>query len=378
MLVVCGVSGLAAAQDRPAALIHPIYGSLPGSAHDDRAAKLFAQTVGRYRLGPVETMDLPRPPAPQAASLLRVGMAALEKLKFAEAETALDAAVAEVTKTGGAGLESAELADLFLHQAIAAQHADWKELAAPVTQITPPKAREAYLRAAVLAPGRTLAPRRYPPLAIASFALATAEVKQRPRGNLVVRAPSTAEVIIDAGAPLLAPATATTLAYGDHFVRVEDIGRKPWAAVLPLFEPTLEIDTPPTELVVLDDREAAARARRMGATFALIGQLKNGPALQFELRLVDTRTGERRDSAAVPFLGEAGPLDAAVMRLDEEARRLDLMASGSQARLPSSDLTLATVPMSAPTPSRSRRSLFTAIGVAVSTAIVLGIAVSRN
>jgi len=298
LLLVTLASGSAWAQAIP--IVHPIYVTLPGSPHDQQATKMFADALARYRIGPVETMDLPAPPAPRAAELLRTGQAAFEKLKWPEAQAAFDTGVAEVLKTGAAGVEPAQLADLFLYQAIAAQRADWKELTGPVKEIAPARAKEAYLRAATLTPDRVLAQHRFPPLAIASFALATAEVKQRPRGNLVVRAAPSAQVTIDAGQPLLAPATATGLAYGEHYVRVEDVGREPWAAVIPLTEATMEIDAPAATPLAIDDRAAAEHARRQGATYALVAQLKPGASPALDLRLLDAATAQARDATVVP------------------------------------------------------------------------------
>src|SRR5438552_25437 len=97
-------------------LVHPVWGSLPGSPHEERAARMFKETVGRHGFGPAETIDLPRPPASMAPARLRQGQAALEKLKFDEAQSVLDAAVTEVLATGGAGLEGGQLSDLFLAQ----------------------------------------------------------------------------------------------------------------------------------------------------------------------------------------------------------------------------------------------------------------------
>ena len=62
----------------------------------------------------------------------------------------------------------------------------------------------------------------------------------------------------------------------------------------------------------------------MGARFALVAAAKGGPGAPVEISLVDTGSGARRDSALVPTTGEAGQIDAAVMRLDEEARRVTL------------------------------------------------------
>jgi hypothetical protein len=60
----------------------------------------------------------------------------------------------------------------------------------------------------------------------------------------------------------------------------------------------------------------------MGARFALVATPKGGPGSPVELSLVDAATGAARDAALVATAREPGQLDAAVMRLDEEARRL--------------------------------------------------------
>ena len=86
----------------------------------------------------------------------------------------------------------------------------------------------------------------------------------------------------------------------------------------------MEIDVPARAALTLDDATAAAHGRRMGARFALVAAAKGGPGAPVEISLVDTGSGARRDSALVPTTGEVGQIDAAVMRLDEEARRVTL------------------------------------------------------
>jgi hypothetical protein len=371
--------------------VYPVYAEMPGSMRNAEARKMFSAATARYGLGPVQVMDIAGAPAPRAPELLKTGMAAAEKLKFAEAESALDAAVAEVMSGGGAGMSAGGLADLFLYQAIAAQKATWKELEGAVTEIAPPKAREAYLRAAVLAPDRVLERRRYPPLAIASFQLAAAEVKKRPRGRVVVRASGSAEISVDGRAGQLSPAHVLDLPYGEHFVRVEDVGHQPWSAMVTLTMSELAIDAPTTAPLMPDDRAAAGHARRMGAAFALLCLLKLGARTELELHLVDASSGQVRNATVIPFAGDAAALDAAVMRLDEEGRRLALGADPGALTVPSTDLTVATIPASPPSVqqgppladdpggwARRHWPLLTAIGATVATAIVLGIAVATD
>jgi hypothetical protein len=387
VLVIAAAPALAQSTAGPT--VHPLYAELPGSTRNAEAKRLFSETVARYRLGPVEGMDIPGPPAPRAPELLKVAAMASEKRKFDEATQALEPAIAEVMASGGDGMSPGALSDLFLFQGITAQKAGWNELEAPLTEIAPPRAREAYLRAAVLAPDRVLERRRYQPLAIASFQLAAAEVKQRPRGNLLVRARPNASITIDGGAVQPPPASASNLPYGEHFVRVEEVGYQPWSAVVTLSMPTLEMDVPGTAPLMPDDREAARQARRQGAAFALLSMLKLGPPPTLELHLIDASNGQLRDATVVPFEGEAGALDAAVMRLDAEARRIVLGVQPEAVKVPSTDLTVAPVPTDrAPEGpplrddpgawARRHWPLLTAIGATVGAALVLGIAVASD
>lgn len=369
--------------------VHPVYAELPGSTRNAEAKRAFSEAVARYRLGPVETIDIAAPPAPRAPELLKLALVAVEKRKFPDAEASLGPAVAEVMASGGDGLSSAQLSELFLCQAITAQKAGWNELDTPPTEIAPPASREPYLRAAVLAPDRVLEKRRYPPIAIASYQLAAADVKQRPRGTITVKARPSAIIRVDGGPEQTGQATVPGLPYGEHFVRVEEVGFQPYSAVVPLAMSVLEIEAPNTAPLLPDDREAARQAKRQGAAFALVSALKMGPPLAMELHLVDAASGERRDATVLPFPGDAGALDAAVMRLDAEARRIALGVQPDAVKVPSTDLTVATVPDQKPADgptlhddpgvwARKHWPLLTAIGATVGAAIVLGIAVASD
>src|SRR3954469_11595039 len=91
MACVVAAPAAARAQERTSSTIHPIYAAIPGSAHNERAQRMFSEAVARYRIGPVEVMDIPAPPAAKAPALMKDGKAALDKLKLADAETMLDA-----------------------------------------------------------------------------------------------------------------------------------------------------------------------------------------------------------------------------------------------------------------------------------------------
>jgi hypothetical protein len=379
-------SSLARAEaPQPGRLIHPLWASTPDAPWDSEARVRFQINLRKMNLGIMETVDVARPPAPRAAALLQEGQAAVEKQQFEKAREVLDAAVAEAISTGAAGLSREQLADLFLYQGMAIQKADWKDLPAPPTEIAPPEARQAYLRAAVFAPDRVLVPRRFPPLAIASWQKAIAEVNSRPRATLIVRAPERAQIFLDGGAAQSGPASLKDVPMGEHFVRVEEVGFLPWGTLLGLTKTTLEIDRPPVAPLVFDDKEAAAHARRMNTSFALYAQLHMAAQPQVELHLVDAQTGQQRDATVLPFdsTGDHGEMLAALMKLDERARTLDLeRREAAKSVLP---LTKAPPPPSAPISLRNdpegwfnrRWPLVAAIGVAALSCVVLGIAASR-
>ncbi|HZL18661.1 MAG TPA: hypothetical protein VFG23_13040, partial [Polyangia bacterium] len=317
----------------------------------------------------------------------------------------LDLAATEVATTGGAGLTSAELGDLYLFRAMATAHADWNaQVAAPPT----PERTHAYadyLRAATMTPDRILNPHDLPPQVVADFQRALDEIRHRPRGTLIVEGSADAQISLDGG-PLMSlkgGITVRDLAYGEHLIRAEEIGFAPWGALIPLNQPSFDLALPARRALVLDDATAAAHARRMGAHFALVAQPKGGPGTAIEVRLVDAATGTLRDAALIPSSPEGGQLDAAVMRLDEEARRVALeeqSATGARgaraatgaAPVPAAPAPVALAPLQLlsqppakarfrddpPAWARDHWPLLTAIGAVALTAIVLGATVSGD
>ena len=143
---------VARAED-PVPLVHPLYVHLPDAPEDDALRRAFTEAAGRYRLHPVEVVDVPTPPAPRAPEWLRAGVLNTQKIAFGEALHDLDAAAVEVSTTGGAGLSTDELSDLYLNRAIATAHADWNATAdAPPTDART-RAYADYLRAATIYAG---------------------------------------------------------------------------------------------------------------------------------------------------------------------------------------------------------------------------------
>jgi hypothetical protein len=254
--------------------------------------------------------------------------------------------------------------------------------------------------------------RQLPPQVVADFQRAVEIIRGRPRGSLIVAGSADARVAVDGGAPIPVAGglTLRDLVFGEHLVRVEELGFAPWGTAVPFGQASLEIDIPARPPLALDDATAAAHARRMGARFALVAQPRGGLGTTVEVRLVDVATAAPRDAALVSATGEAGQVDAAVMRLDEEARRVameaETAARGAPGQAPgggsptgSTETSAATAAgqpalgpplLIAPPPAKARFGddpaawardhwpLLTAIGVVALTSIVLGAAVSAD
>ena len=328
-LAALGALALAAPAARAAdapPLVHPIFAHLPDAPENDAARERFTAAATHYNLRPVEVVDVQPPPAPRAPDDVRFGILNAQKLAFTEAAHDLDVAAAEVATTGGAGLTDAELGDLYLYRAMATARADWKAQPADAPTEARTKSFDDYLRAATLAPRRTLNARELPPQVVADFQRAVEVIRKRASGTLVVKGPADGQVALDDGAlmPIAGGVTFHDLVFGEHLIRVEQIGYAPWGTAVPFGQPSMEIDVPARAALKLDDATATAHGRRMGARFALVASPNGGPGATVEISLVDTRSGTRRDAALVATTGEAGQIDAAVMRLDEEARRVVL------------------------------------------------------
>jgi hypothetical protein len=391
VLTAFGLAGGARADDQ-IPIVHPIYVHLPDAPEEDALRRSLTAAATRYKLHPVEVVDIPPPPAPRAPELLKTGVASTQKIAFADALRDLDAAAAEVAATGGNGLSTEQLADLYLNRAIATAQADWNATAAAPPTAARTRAYADYVRAATLAPGRALNAREIPPQAVADFGRAVADVRQRPRGTLTVTGSADALVSLDGAAPIPVAGGVTfrDVVNGEHLIRVEEIGYAGWGAVVTLNQPAQEVAIPARTALGLDAATAAAHARRMGARFALVLEPKGGPRAAVALRLIDA-SGQERDAVVVTPGNEAGTIDSAVMRLDETARRLAHAGapSGASVAQPGSELA-PPVLVGQPPPPRARLfddpgawardhwPLLTAVGVVVVSSIILGAAVSAD
>lgn len=289
------------------------------SASADRAAA--AAIIGRAAalsgLGQPQPVEIAGKTLPRAAALLAAAQQRLAELKFAEAVSQLDAAVAEVALTGASSLDAPELDDVFLLRGAAALR---------LGEATRSRAWEDFIRAATLAPARVLDAGRFAPAVVETWERAVAEARRRPHGSLVVRGPASARIFVDGRAAVGAPAVTSGLTFGEHYVRVEEAGRAPWATVVVLSSPTLDLDVPARALLTLDDRSAADRGRRAGARLVLLvaaaaaadasaGEaLSDGDAV-VELSLIRVTDASRRGGAQVGLGQGAEAVAAAMTRL---------------------------------------------------------------
>src|SRR5262252_491723 len=395
LLTVAKLASVRAARaDEPVPTVHPLYIHLPDAPEDDALQRLFTAAAARYKLRPVEVVDVPAPPAPRAPELVKSGVLNAQKIAFGEALRDLDAARAEVATTGGAGLSTDDLSDLYLYRAIATARADWNATAATPPTDARTQAYADYLRAAALTPARALNAREIPPQAMADFARAVAEVRTRSRGTLTVAGSADAQVALDGGAlmPVAGGIVFRDLVEGEHLIRVEELGHVGWGAVVTLAGPTLDVVIPTRALLGLDGATAAAHARRMGARFALVLEPKGGVHAPVGVRLIDAN-GQERDAVLVTAASEPGTIDSAVMRLDETARRL--AQADAQSGTPAPPATQPTTELAPPVllaqpPAKAKLTddpaawardhwpLLTAVGVVILSSIVLGAAVSAD
>ena len=378
--------------DDPPSIVYPIYAQMPDAPQNDVALAELTRAAARYHLRGIEVVDIPMPPPPQTGAAIKAGLDLVKKLSFDDARKQLDAAAVMAAETGGAGLTTDQISDLYLGRAMAIARADWKPERS-VDEATRVRAYEDYVRAATITPDRVLNPHDYPPQTLEDWAKAVAEIKQRPQGTLTVSGSSTGLVTFDGQPPLSARGGVTFKGpYGEHLVAVEEPGRAPWGSSVLVNAPSSNVAIPGRAALTLDDAVAASHAKRMGAKFALIAELRlgEGPA-ELQLRLVDI-TGIRHDATVVPLTTEPGSVDAAAMRLDEEARRIEKLglAPGSTLEAPPPlgsgtppPVVLTAVPPPAhPTLrdnpgawAREHWPLVTAVGTLVGASLILGLTV---
>jgi hypothetical protein len=363
----------------------PLWATTPSATMDGEAQARFATALARRGLPAPLRVEIPQPAAPPAPALYRTALTLSPATPTDAVAAAFTQAANAALGTGGAGLSHDELIDLFFRQAVAIQKNAGPPPGKSLTTIEPEAARVAYLRAVVFGLSQTPPAYAGDPTVEASLALARTWVAARKPASLAVQARPNAKVFID-NLPLPYPAKATNLRMGDHLVRVEELGRAPFSALVPLNEPEVGLATPAMEVLRFPAPNAAKLAREANARFALLGQLRLGDAAEVDLWLIDAATGVLRTASALPWDGDEPAYFAAVLRLDEEATKAHLEKNGSNGVL--SPLAMTLPPAKSPEKPAFHENpegwaaahwpLLTAVGVAVGSALVLGIVVATD
>jgi hypothetical protein len=186
----------------------------------------------------------------------------LERARRLHAELKLDEALAALRSLsdaaehlGGADLDTAALADLYLTLGLCEL-----ELGQPES------AWDAFVRSVRIDPTRTLDPARIPPRATASHRRAQLELGQLPPVTLQLRVPAAARVRIDGDDGHVAGVVARRLVPGPHFVRVDAPGFRSFRGVVTWTSPN-EIFAPdlrPLEAPIEDAPDSvSARVERV-------------------------------------------------------------------------------------------------------------------
>ncbi len=220
--------------------------------------------------------------APQLGPALAAGIASFRAFRFTEAVRQLGELERAVEATGGGGLDPKQLSDLYLYRGLCRLESNdsegaWADL----------------VRSARLDPSRTLDPAQIPPRALQTFRRAAAEVAQQPRGEVALRVPEGATVLIDGRTHR----GTATLGLGRHLVRVEAPGYEPFIGALTVesdhetFEPSLQAKAPP-QLDALVERLHAEGNHRDTLLFAALR--RSGPAWRLAVRVVELSTGAVR------------------------------------------------------------------------------------
>lgn len=292
--------------------------------------ELVTRAAARAGLGEIHPADVTSAAIPRAPAWLATAQQELAGLSFAAALSALDAAVAEVALTGGAGLDTRSLDDLFLLRAVAGFR---------LGEATRVRAWDDFIRAATLAPERVLDAGRFAPAVVEAWERASSEVRRRPQGALAVRAAASTRVIVDGRAAVAAPATISGLPLGEHYLRVEEAGHVPWGTLVVVAAPFAEVSIPERALVTLDDRAAAALGQRAGAPFVML-VAPTSPIgassladVRVELTLLRAVDASRRDSVVARLDRGDDALAQAMTRL-LEARWEGAARSAPLASLP--------------------------------------------
>lgn len=237
---------------------------------------------------------------PRAERMLERAQEYVDDGDIPGASRVLEKAVALLEDNGDAVADLRILSEAYLQLGIAQFREGFEE-----------EADEALARAIHFDPERTLSASDFPPIFIKVFDRARYDVLRRPRGELEIRAPAGAQVLLDGRSMGQGPVKLEGVLPGDHYVRVERPGQPVQAQQLRVgskkttvldFDGSADAgdEAPETPLAGLaankvspEHLEAIQSAgRQAGAQFVLLGAVfSTDVAYQIRTGLLDVETG---------------------------------------------------------------------------------------
>ncbi len=257
----------------------------------------------------VALLDLSPPvdDQPKAPELLARAIAHYREFAIDQALAELDLALAEVQRTGGAGLDHSELSDLFLYRALVdTQRGDdtaaWDDLVAAVT----------------IDPARQLDPVRFPPGVLDNYARAVAAVTEGKWSTVTIECDRRCVVSFDNH--VVRPGQEIRTPWGSHFLRIECTGYEPYGARVHVAEnrrivaPILQHITPPTAETV----QNLALERGADRVVFAVAVLSEGMSPTILMRLIDVGQGGEQSRVIVALTDD----DRDMITIVDQAKRM--------------------------------------------------------
>lgn len=241
--------------------------------------------------------------APDTDARIARAIDAYEALQLDTAWTELETARRELDATGGAGVTTARLSDLFVYRSLLrAQRGEvdgaWEELVA----------------ATVVAPARVFDPARFPPRTLAELERARKLVA----GSLVafaIEASTECAVTVD-GAP---SSRDVTLARGSHWIHARCPGRAPWGRRVDVSEGVARVRVDAAPLVPPTATDLLVQARAAGTRGIVVVEV-HGTVAHARVLGLDGVERDRRTASIQRSLAPASGLVRALLAPRPESR----------------------------------------------------------